>query len=119
MSIFNFFVPNRQEVSDITQANPGVVTTTQDHGYETGYEVRFFFPLDVGMNQLDEKVVTITKIDDTSFSIGVDTTNFDVFSPVGTVQLPQVIPVGSFNNSVLEATENNGNIVPQNSWIQR
>jgi hypothetical protein len=118
MSIFNFFVPNRQQVSAITNANPGVVTTTQDHGYETGYEVRFFFPLNVGMNQLSDQVVKITKIDDTSFSIGIDTRNFDAFSPVGTVQLPQVIPVGSFQNSVLEPTENNGNIIPQTSWIQ-
>lgn len=118
MSIFNFFVPNRQEVSAITNANPGVVTTTQSHGYETGYEVRFYFPLDVGMNQLDNQVVTITKIDDTNFSIGIDTSNFDSFSPVGTSQLPQVIPVGSFQNSVLEATQNNGNITPQTSWIE-
>lgn len=113
MTIFNFFVPNRQEVAAITNANPGVVTTTQAHGYETGYQVRFFFPLNVGMNQLKDKIVQITKINDTRFSIGLDTTNFDVFSPVGTSQLPQVIPVGSFVNSVLDATENNRNIIPE------
>lgn len=113
MTIFNYFVPNRQEVSAITNASPGVVTTTEAHGYETGYQVRFFFPLNVGMNQLKDKVVTITKIDDTNFSIGIDTTNFDVFSPVGSSQLPQVIPVGSFKDSVLEATSNNNTIVPE------
>lgn len=117
MTIFNFFVPNRQEVSSITNANPGVVTTTQAHGYETGYEVRFFFPLNVGMNQLKDKVVTITKIDSTSFSIGVDTTNFDVYSAVGTSQAAQVIPVGSFQDSVLEPTENNGNISQETGWL--
>lgn len=113
MTIFNFFVPNRHEVSSITNADPGVVTTTQAHGYETGYRVRFFFPLNVGMNQLKDKVVTITKINDTSFSIGVDTTNFDVFSPVGASQAPQVIPVGSLSDSVLEPTQNNENIIPE------
>lgn len=113
MSIANFFVPNRQQVSAITNDNPGVVTTTQDHGYETGYRVRFFFPLNVGMNQLDDEVVEITKIDSTNFSIGVDTTNFDIFSPVGTTQVPEVIPVGSFEEDVLQPTKNNDNIVPE------
>ena len=113
MSIANFFVPNRQQVSAITNANPGVVTTTQAHGYETGYRVRFFFPLDVGMNQLKDVEVEITKIDETNFSIGLDTSKFDVFSPVGTAQVPEVIPVGSFEESVLQPTTNNENITPE------
>lgn len=113
MTIANFFVPNRQTVSAITQANPGVVTTTQDHGYDTGLCLRFFFPLNVGMNQLKDKVVKITKIDDTSFSIGLDTSKFDSFSPVGTVQTPQVIPVAEVADSLLQATTNNENITPE------
>ncbi len=113
MTIANFFVPNRQTVSTITQARLGVVTTTQDHGYDTGLCLRFFFPLNVGMNQLRDKVVRITKIDDTSFSIGVDTTNFDIFSPVGTKQTPQVIPVAEVADSLLQATVNNENIIPE------
>lgn len=113
MTINNFFIPNRQTVSTITKANPGVVTTTQAHGYDTGYLVRFYFPLDVGMNQLDEKVVEITVIDDTSFSIDVDTSNFDSYAPVASLQVAQVIPVGSNQESLIEPTENNGNIVPE------
>lgn len=113
MSIANFFVPNRQEVSTITNANPGVVTTTQDHGYDTGLCVRFFFPLDVGMNQLRDIVVKIIRIDDTNFSIGLDTSNFDSFSPVGTLQSPQVIPVAEVADSLSQATENNENIRPE------
>lgn len=113
MTISNFFIPNRQEVSTITQANPGVVTTTQDHGYETGLNVRFFFPLNVGMNQLEDKIVEITKIDDTNFSIGIDTSSFDSFAPVITSQVPQVIPVGNMTTTLLESTQNNGNITPE------
>ena len=113
MTIANFFVPNRQTVSEITQARPGIVTTTQDHGYETGLCLRFFFPLNVGMNQLRDKEVRIIKIDDTSFSIGVDTTNFDIFSPVGTDQRAQVIPVAEEASSLLQATVNNKNIIPE------
>lgn len=113
MSISNFFVPNRQEVSTITNANPGVVTTTQAHGYESGLRVRFFFPLDVGMNQLDGKVVKITKIDDTKFSIGINTSKFDVWNVSRTSQSPQVIPVAERADMLSQATENNENIVPE------
>lgn len=113
MSIFNYFVPNRQEVSAITNADPGVVTTTQAHGYIDGLLVRFFFPLDVGMNQLKDNVYTINVLSDTEFDIGVDTTNFDVFSPVGSVQLPQVIPVAEVADSLSQSVKNNENIVPE------
>lgn len=113
MTVSNFFIPNRQIVSSITQANPGIVTTTQDHGYETDLCLRFFFPLDVGMNQLKDKVVKITKIDDISFSIGVDTITFDVFSPVGSSQLAQVIPVAETADILSQSVRNNENIVPE------
>ncbi len=113
MTINNFFIPNRQTVSAITQANPGVVTTTQAHGYETGLFVRFFFPLNVGMNQLKDKIVKITEINATSFSIDVDTSNFDVFNPVGTVQTPQVIPVAEQGSLLSQSVKNNDNITPE------
>ena len=113
MTINNFFIPNRQSVSAITQANPGVVTTTQAHGYQSGLCVRFFFPLNVGMNQLSDVEVRVTLINTTSFSIGVDTSNFDVFSPVGTVQTPQVIPVAERADSLAQSVRNNDNITPE------
>jgi len=118
MTISNLFIPNRQLVDSITRANPGVVTTTEDHGYDTGLFVRLFFPLDVGMNKLAEKVVEITVLTSNSFSIGIDTSNFDSYSPTSTSQLAQVIPVGSDALNVLEAVQNNGNIIPQTSWKQ-
>lgn len=113
MTISDFFVPNRQLVSNITQANPGVVTTTQEHGYETGLSVRFFFPLNVGMNQLHEKVVKITVIDSTSFSIGVNTTKFDVYAVSSTSQLPQIIPVAERADMLSESLKNNETIIPE------
>jgi hypothetical protein len=113
MSIANFFIPNRQTVSAVTNAQPAVVTTSQDHGYESGLQVRFFFPLDVGMNELNGQIFQITKIDSTNFSIPIDSSNFDSFSPVGTVQTPQVIPVAEVGDSLSQATDNNNNIVPE------
>lgn len=113
MTISSFFVPNRQSVSSITNANPAVVTTTQAHGYANGLLIRFFFPLDVGMNQLRNQVYEITVLNNTSFSIPVDSTNFDPYLAVGTVQVAQVIPVAENANSISQATDNNNNITPE------
>lgn len=45
-------------ISAITQANPGVVTTTADHGFEFGSKVRI------------ESVSGMTEVNDTDFTIG-------------------------------------------------
>lgn len=113
MTITNSFIPNRQIVSAITRANPGTVTTTQDHGYSTGLFVRFFFPENFGMEQVADNIYEITVESDTEFSINTNTTNFDVFDDTGAVQSPQVIPVGSDSTSLLDPVKNNGNIVPE------
>lgn len=112
-SLANFFVPSRQQVSAITQANPGVVTTTQDHGYTTGLFVRFYFPINFGMMQVNGNVYKITVLTPTTFEIDVDTTNFDAFAITSTVQLPEVIPVGEVASTLAESVVNNRNIIPE------
>lgn len=113
MTISSFFVPNRQTIATITQANPAVVTTSQAHGYTTGMLVRFFMPLDVGMNQLDNEVFEITVLNTTDFSIPIDTSNMDAFLAVGTLQTPQIIPVGNLSPALIESTRNNDSIIPE------
>lgn len=100
-------------MSAITNANPAVVTTTQDHGYDTGLIVRFYFPLNVGMNNLNGQDFEISTLSPTTFSIPIDSTNFDTFSPIGTKQTPQVIPVGNISKLILEGEINNRNIIPE------
>jgi Ubiquitin-activating enzyme E1 FCCH domain/Baseplate J-like protein len=58
-------------ITNITQANPGVVTTDKNHGYSTG-EVVTMTGI-VGMTPLNGTPVTITVIDEKNFSIGVNT----------------------------------------------
>lgn len=113
MTISNFFVPNRQTVTAITNANPAVVTTSQSHGYDSGLIVRFFFPLNVGMNNLNGQNFKITTLSNNTFSIPVNSTNFDVFNPIGTKQVSQVIPVGNVSLNLLQPEDNNNNIIPE------
>ena len=96
-------------ITDITQANPGVVTTSQPHGYITGQYVRIDMqpkPWLFGMTQVNNIVFLITVLSPTTFSINMDTTNFDAFIALTRPQSPQVIPVGEVSSTLLAAEKN-------------
>ena len=107
------FLPSSFIISNITNANPGVVTTSTPNNYLSGNLVRLVCPESIGMNQVLNNVYKISVIDSTHFSINADTSNFDAYSPVNELQLPQVIPVGNNAPGLLEATRNADNIIPE------
>lgn len=117
MSFSSAFLPHANTIASITQANPCVVTTDTDHGYSDGLYVRLNLLGSTGMQQLDNQVFLIVVLSNNSFTIGVDTRNFDSFALVGSEQVPQVIPVGEVSESLSQATQNGGQIVPEASWI--
>lgn len=103
------WAPQARIIINITQANPGVVTTSQSHGYLDGLYVRLDLspnPSIFGMTQVNQKVYLITVIDTTSFSIGEDTSSFDAFIPLTDPQSPQAIPVGEIASTLDNAERN-------------
>lgn len=85
-------------ITSITQANPCVITTSQPHGYSTGFNVRVTFPFpysnSFGMYQINGLSGLITVLSPTTFSMPIDTSNFDPFVIGTTLQNAQVIPIG-------------------------
>lgn len=71
------------EVSGATKANPGVITTNLNHGFATGQVITIAGAL--GMTELNGTPLTITVIDETNFSIGVDTSSFPTYTGGGVV----------------------------------
>ena len=72
---------NGKEISAITQANPGAVTTVQVHGYTTGDEVHFH---DIGgMTEIEGLGFTVTVTSTTAFTIGSDTTGNTAYTSGG------------------------------------
>lgn len=67
------------EISDITQANPAVVTTVQSaHGLSTGDEIHITGV--VGMTEVNDLTFTITVVDADEFSLdGIDSTAFGAY----------------------------------------
>lgn len=88
-------------IASITNANPAVVTTTENHEYVTGMNVRFQIPSSFGMNQLNAANAQVEVIDPISFSINVNTSNMNSFA------YPSPLP-NAFDNPV---------VIPNNSGI--
>lgn len=76
----SIFQPAMRLISSITNANPAVVTTTFAHQYKTGTIIRLDIPPADGMQQANQLFAPITILSPTTFSIEIDTTNFDVFA---------------------------------------
>lgn len=85
-------------IASITNAQEATVTTTFDHQYIPNMFVRIRIPSSFGMQQLNGQQVLITSVPtDTTFTIDVDTLQFDTFAPPGSPTLcAQVIPIGAF-----------------------
>lgn len=107
------FQPAMRFIIGITNANPAVVTTSLDsvnpgdHNYLNGMVVRLNIPNDFGMYQINKMKGAITIIDDTTFSIAIDTRYVNVFViPSNPEVFANISPVGELNYTIRAATVN-------------
>jgi hypothetical protein len=114
---FPTFQRAMRNILSITQAEHALVTTTFDgvnpgnHQYSTGLIVRLYVPYGFGMVQANELYGPITVVNDTQFTVTIDTTNFDAFvvpayRPGAFGTPAQVVPIGQVNSILTEATQN-------------
>ncbi len=74
-----YFRPALNDIIDITNDFPATVTTKFPHKYLSLLIVRLLIPPAFGMTQLNKLKATITVTGATTFTIPIDTTNFDPF----------------------------------------
>lgn len=72
-----------QVISSISKANPGVVITASPHGLISG--VKVLFQGIAGMVELNGKITTVTVINTTALSIGIDTSSYGTYTGSGGV----------------------------------
>lgn len=100
------FSPDRIPISNVTNANPAVVTTTVDHNLTTGQVVRINVPQGWGMTQMNHVQAIITVLSPTTFSlqksqtppsyINIDSTSFFPFTTPTVPQFTaEVLPIGA------------------------
>ncbi len=82
-------------IASITNSNPMIVTTVNDHGYVAGMMVTFLIPTQFKMVQLNNLNVQVIAITSDTLTINLDSTNFSVFS------YPSPLPSAYTNPSVI------------------
>ena len=100
---FPTFQPALRLIQSISQARTALITTTFNHQYKTGTIVRLDIPKADGMQQADQFVGDIIVTAPTTFTMNIDTTNFDPFIAAGSAQ---VIPIGEVSSMLTAATQN-------------
>jgi hypothetical protein len=82
------FYPTHRSIVNITQAAQAVVTTSVDHGYTVGQELRMHVPAAFGMIEMDGLAVDVVAVTAGTFTINVDSTGFTAFA----FPLPAAVP---------------------------
>ncbi len=111
------FKPAMRNILSITQATNALITTTFDgvnpgaHGYITGLIARLVIPNDFGMVQANQLFGVVTVVNDTQFTITIDTTFFEPFvvpsyNPGHNGTPAQVVPMGEKSDILINATQN-------------
>lgn len=88
-----------REIASITQADPMVITTTEDHGYVIGMRVAFLIPPGFGMVELNGLNAQVVDVTSDTLTINLDSRSFTAFaypSPLPSAYTPaSVIPSSS------------------------
>ena len=84
-----------QTIASITQANPMVVTTVNNHKYVPGMMVTFLIPTQFGMTQLNNVNAQVLIASGNSLTINLDSSSFTPFA------YPSPLPQAYTNPSVI------------------
>lgn len=100
------YQPAMRVITNITQANPCVITTSFAHDYLSTDIVTLYISRAFGMHELNEAIGQITIIDTTSFYFPADTTILGPFTDPNNGQFAQVVPSAENVNTVYGASVN-------------
>lgn len=98
-----YYYPNRAQITGISAANPAVITTSTNHGFTVGQQVRIICPTKFGMTQINNKMAIISAVTATTITLGgilsIDSSAYTAFAWPATTSVPfspaLVVPVGS------------------------
>jgi hypothetical protein len=94
------FSPDKFDIQAITLGKTTTVTTTTNHDYVVGQQVRFIIPVQYGTRQLNSIQGLITEIPSTnSFIVDINSVGFDTFIAAGVKTPAQVKAIGNITTA--------------------
>ena len=107
----DFYQPSRFIISNITLGQTTVVTTSVDHNYVIGQEVRLIIPAAFGcyqLNGLSGYVLSLPAANQVEISIN-SSLNVNAYIAATSTQSPQIVAIGDINQGYISTT---GTTVP-------
>lgn len=117
----DFYQPSRFVISAITESLTTTITTSVDHNYVVGQQVRLVIPAPYGAYQLNGLQAMVLSIPATTqVVLNIDSRLFDAFisSPVfvtgQNLSVPQILAIGDNNSGQINSSgrSNLGTVIP-------
>lgn len=101
-----FYEPSRFVISNITLGITTLVTTSLDHNYVIGQEIRLLIPSNFGCFQLNNRKGYVLSIpSSTQVQVSIDSSqnvNNFIFA-TNNINMPQIIAIGDINSGVVNS----------------
>lgn len=106
------FYPSINSITGINNSVNAVITVLNTNDLTVGQVIRINVPRTYGMLQIDDQIANIVSVGSNSYTVDIDSTNFDTFSvPISPEQEALLVPIGmqaneTHANSLDDATRN-------------
>ena len=103
-----YYEPSRFVVSAISEGLTTIVTTTVDHNYVVGQEIRLLIPVFWGAYQLNNMTGFVISVpSSTEVTLNIDSVGVSPFALASAhpsiIQEPQIIAIGDLNTGTINA----------------
>lgn len=111
-----FYLPNRFIISAISLGATTTITTSVDHNYVIGQQVRLIIPPSFGSRQLNERQGVVLSIPASNqVVLNIDSSrNVDPFVVSSATTVAQILAIGDVNNGTTNVSgrSNTGTFIP-------
>ena len=107
-----WYKPRVFDIASILNGQTTLVTTTINHDYVVGQEVRFLISQLYGERQLNQQTGFVTSIPNPNqIVVDIDSSSFDLFvaNPTSGTTQPQVLAIGDVNSGQINSDGRNYN----------
>jgi len=114
-----FYQPKFYFILDVTLGPTTTVTTTENHDYVLGQQVRLLIPQGFGCRQLNEQsglVLSVPSGDQVELDIN-SSVNVDFFTSTTAKTQPQILAIGDINSGAINTGRTNNQTFINGSFI--